>query len=91
MEVEWVEVEWMEVGWTQMDCDKSKSTTYYTEDTVSERLRRTIRNRLGFARVGSNPTGVVFFASQYFSACSCGPSGTCLRRVGTVDGWQWRD
>ena len=29
--------------------------------TLSERLRRQIRNLLGFARAGSNPAGVVLF------------------------------
>ena len=49
--------------------------------TLSERLRRQIRNLLGFARAGSNPAGVVLFdLVNYFSYCEMvqWPSG--LRR-----------
>ena len=49
--------------------------------TLSERLRRQIRNLLGFARAGSNPAGVVVFSSTFwltYSEVVQWPSG--LRR-----------
>ena len=51
------------------------------EGTLSERLRRQIRNLLGFARAGSNPAGVVVFSSTFwltYSELVQWPSG--LRR-----------
>ena len=33
---------------------------------MAERLRRKIRNLLGFSRAGSSPAGVVTFLNQYF-------------------------
>ena len=39
--------------------------------TLSERLRRQIRNLLGFARAGSNPAGVVVFSFTYMTKLSC--------------------
>ena len=36
------------------------SGTSYGQDAMAERLRRWITNPMGFPRVGSNPTGVVF-------------------------------
>ena len=38
----------------------------FRRDTVAEWLRRWTRNPLGSARVGSNPTGVVFITSFKF-------------------------
>ena len=37
----------------------NKATPQFSQDTVSERLRRWTRNPLGSARRGSNPLGVV--------------------------------
>ena len=42
--------------------------------TLSERLRRQIRNLLGFARAGSNPAGVVVFSFTYMTKLSCNGS-----------------
>ena len=44
----------------------------FLRDTVAEWLRRWTRNPLGSARVGSNPTGVVFyfvFRFNWIEAC----------------------
>ena len=37
---------------------------FFSEGTLSERLRRQIRNLLGFARAGSNPAGVVLLLQK---------------------------
>ena len=42
--------------------------------TLSERLRRQIRNLLGFARAGSNPAGVVVFSFTCITNLSCNGS-----------------
>ena len=36
---------------------------------MAERLRRKIRNLLGFSRAGSSPAGVVYFLCLFFSKC----------------------
>lgn len=42
----------------------AKLGKYVQQDSVSEWLRRSTRNRLGSARTGSNPVAVVYFFSK---------------------------
>ena len=57
--VSWSRIELFEFFKTQRLCDFD--TFEKCVGTLSERLRRQIRNLLGFARAGSNPAGVVLF------------------------------
>ena len=41
----------------------------YELGTMAERLRRKIRNLLGFSRAGSSPAGVVSFFQYFFFSC----------------------
>ena len=49
------------------------------KDTLAERLRRRLAKLMGSPRVGSNPTGVVFF----FHACVMRPHYMALGTSGT--------
>ena len=48
------------VFWNEIQIYIEHNSNIYIQDSMAEWLRRVIRNHMGYARVGSNPTAVVY-------------------------------